>query len=186
MIPDKQQTIDILKKHVEKKPNIEHSLIVGYGMEALSNKLEPNKTEQEKWFVAGTLHDIDLEKFGQNINNHCLVGKKILLEENIDEDIIETIMSHNECLGIPIDINIKKSLYIMDALSGIIRAYVLMRPDKDISQLKTNSILKKIKDKTFSANVSREQIRLCETELNINLHDFVEIVVEGIKDKQIF
>jgi uncharacterized protein len=185
MIPDKQQTIDILKKHVEKKPNLEHSLIVGYGMEALSNKLEPNKTEQEKWFVAGTLHDIDIEKYN-GMENHCIKGKEILLEENIDEDIIETIMSHNECLGIPIDTNIKKSLYVMDALSGIIRAYVLMRPDKDISQLKTKSILKKIKDKTFTANVSREQIRLCETELNINLHDFVEIVVEGLKDKQIF
>lgn len=185
MIPNKEQTIEILKKYVKEKPNLEHCLIVGYGMEALSEKLETNQEDKQKWFVAGTLHDIDIEEYN-GIENHCIKGKEILLKENIDEDIIESIMSHNECLNIQRDNNIKKALYIMDALSGIIRAYVLMRPDKDISQTKTKSILKKIKDKAFAANVSREQIYLCETELNININDFVDIVVEEIKDKLIF
>jgi len=186
MIPTKEQTIEILKKYVKEKPNIEHCLIVGYGMEGLFEILEEEKNikNKDKWFAVGTLHDIDIERY-KEIKEHCVVAQKILQEENIDEDIIEAIMSHNECLNIERNTNIKKSLYSMDALSGIIRAYVLMRPDKDISQINTKSILKKIKDKAFAAAVPRDQIRLCETELNIELNKFVETVVNSLKDKEI-
>ena len=43
-------------------------------------------------------------------------------------------------------------LYSLDGLTGIIRAYVLMRPDKDISKAETKSILKKLK-----INISLQQ-----------------------------
>ena len=184
MIPNKEETINLLKKHVKEKSNLEHCLIVGYGMEALSQIYEPNLDLQKKWFVVGALHDIDLEKYN-TMEDHCIVGQKILKEENIDEEIIETIMSHNECLNIERNTTIKKVLYSMDALSGIIRAYVLMRTDKDYKQLNTKYILKKIKDKTIATAVSREQIKLCDTELNTELNKFIDIVVNHITDKEI-
>ncbi len=183
---NKKKAIEILEKYINQTPNKEHCLIVGYGMQALSKKLEKDKNKQEEWFIAGVLHDIDLETYNGDIKEHCVVGQKMLEKENVDKNIIETIISHNDALKIERNTNMKNALYCMDALSGIIRAYILMRPDKDISQLKTKSILKKIKDKTFARNVSREQIKLCETKLDLDLRTFIDIVVEELKDKQIF
>jgi len=76
---------------------------------------------------------------------------------------------------------VENALFSVDGLTGIIRAYVLMRPDKEIKNAETKSIIKKFKDKTFAAAVSREEIRLCETKLNIPLNEFITAVLEEIK-----
>jgi len=182
----KEQVIEILNKYVKEKPNVEHSLMVGYGMLGISKYLKLSEDEQNKWFLVGTLHDIDIEKYGGNINVHCIVGEKILKEENISQDIIDIIKSHNDVLNIGRKEPIEHALYSVDGLTGIIRAYVLMRPDKEIKNTVTKSILKKFKDKTFAAAVSREEILLCENKLNIPLNEFITAVLEEIKPNMDF
>jgi predicted hydrolase (HD superfamily) len=62
----------------------------------------------------------------------------------------------------------------------------LIRPDKNINNVKTKSIKKKIKDKIFAQSVSREKIKLCEKTLNIKLDVFIESVLESIKKNMNF
>ena len=100
MIPTEKQAIDILKKYIKEKANLEHNLIVGYGMKGISKFLGKDEDEQNRFFVMGVLHDVDLEEYGGDINKHCLVGEEILEKENIDKEIIRTIKTHNEILGI--------------------------------------------------------------------------------------
>jgi predicted hydrolase (HD superfamily) len=181
MIPNKQQTIEILKKYVTKEANIDHCLLVGYGMLGISKYLNKPENEQDYWFAVGTLHDIDIELFGEDIKQHTIIGEKLLKQENIDPQIIEDIQSHNEAIYPQRTKDIQHALFSLDGLTGIIRAYVLMRPDKNIQNAETKSILKKIKDKYFATAINREKIQLCETTLNIPLEKFIDITLTEIK-----
>jgi predicted hydrolase (HD superfamily) len=77
-------------------------------------------------------------------------------------------------------------LYIVDPLTGFITAVALVRPDKKLASVELKSMKKKFKEKSFAAGADREQIKLCETELNIPLDEFLEIslkAMQGIADK---
>ncbi|MFA7709164.1 MAG: metal-dependent phosphohydrolase [archaeon] len=178
MIPEKEEAITLLKEHLKEKANLDHCFLVGYGMQGLAKYFNEN---QEYWFITGLLHDLDLECFDGDINQHTLVTEQILLKKNIDIQLINDIKSHNEVVGVPRDTQIRHALYSLDGLTGIIRAYVLMRPDKDITKAETKSILKKIKDKYFACGVNREQICLCEKTLGLPIEKFIEVVLEEIK-----
>jgi uncharacterized protein len=181
MIPKKEQATGLLKEYIKEKPNLDHSFLVAYGMQGIAKLLLKTEETQEYWFVVGLLHDLDLECFGGNIEQHTLVTERILLEKGIDKELIEDIKSHNEIIGVERNSDLRNALYSLDGLTGIIRAYVLMRPDKDITKAETKSILKKLKDKYFAAAVSREQIMLCEKTLGIDIEKFVSAALEEIK-----
>jgi len=182
MIPTKEQAKLIIKKYLKEDPNIEHCLLVGGGMQGIARYLGKSENEIEKWYVIGVLHDVDVERYNGDIMQHCVIAENILLEEGIDKEIINIIKTHNEVLGLPRKEEVEHALYSCDGLSGIIRAYTLMRPDKDIMMVETKSVIKKYKDKFFAAAVSREQIGLCESTLNIPLDKFIEAVINGIKE----
>lgn len=181
MIPNKEQAIDLLKEYIKEKPNLDHSFLVAYGMLGVSKLLLKTEETEEYWFVVGLLHDLDLENFYGDIKEHTLVTEKILLERGVDQQLIEDIKSHNEVVGVERNSDLRNALYSLDGLTGIIRAYVLMRPDKDITKAETKSVLKKLKDKYFAAAVSREQIMLCEKTLGIDIEKFVSAALEEIK-----
>lgn len=182
MIPTKEQAIKILQENIKEKANIDHCFLVGYGLLGLAKYFQEDQKTQEYWFAVGLLHDLDLEKYNGNIKEHTIITEKILKEKNIDQQLIEDIKSHNNEIIEKREGKLQHSLYSLDGLTGIIRAYALMRPDKDLQKVETKSILKKIKDKYFAAAVSREQIYLCETKLNLPLTDFVEISLKEIKE----
>lgn len=177
----KQEVIELLKKHVKEKANLEHSLMVGYSLKGISRFIGHSLEEQDKWFMVGTLHDIDIEKYQGDINKHCLVGEEILKEEGIEQEIIDVIKSHNDALNIERKQPIEHALFSLDVLSGIIRAYVLMRPDKDIKQAKVSSIKKKLKDKTFAQAIKREEIYLAEKTLNLPIDTIIDVVLQELK-----
>jgi uncharacterized protein len=182
MIPNKEQAIDLLFKNIKEKQNIDHCFLVGYGLQGLAKHFKEDLLTQEYWFVVGLLHDLDLEKYDGDISKHTLITEKILQEKGIDQQLIEDIKSHNDTVTKNRSGKLQHALYSLDGLTGIIRAYVLMRPDKDLLKTETKSILKKIKDKYFAAAVSREQIYLCEKDLGLSLNDFVEICLKEIKE----
>jgi predicted hydrolase (HD superfamily) len=43
-------------------------------------------------------------------------------------------------------------------------------------------VKKKLKDKTFAAQVDREQIRKCEELLNIPVDEFIELTLNAMKE----
>ncbi|BAP61412.1 hypothetical protein MMKA1_12950 [Methanococcus maripaludis KA1] len=182
MIPDNNKALDLLNCYVKEQSNLDHNLIVGYGMLGIAKYLEKDETEQNYWFVAGVLHDIDIEEYGDCIEKHCIIGEEILRKEGLSKNLIDDIKSHNDVLNIERNSEIRYALWAVDALSGIIRAYVLMRPDKDVKKAELKSIKKKIKDKSFAQNVSREQIKSCEENLKMTLDDFVDSVLKEVKE----
>lgn len=127
------------------------------------------------------LHDIDYESTKDNPEKHGLAAMDILKPYEIDQISLEAIKSHNEMLGFNRETLMAKALFCVDQLSGLIVASTLVLPSKKISDLNTDAVLKKFKEKSFAKGAKRENILLCENDLNIRLNDFVSMALEAMK-----
>lgn len=144
--------------------------------------------DEHTWAMCGLLHDIDYEKITGKENmdvhmqEHC--GEKCteyLREINFPAELIRAISSHNEIQNIPHDSELAKALFAVDGLTGFIVAVAKIYPDKKISSVKLKSITKRMKEARFAAAVNREHIYSCETELNLPIDKFVEIVLQSMQ-----
>ena len=140
--------------------------------------------DEDFWGITGLLHDLDMEEISDNLEKHGIRTCEILKEEGYDiPELFYAIKSHTEALGY---LNVKRkskldfALSAAESITGIIYAYVLMRPDKKIKDAKPKSILKKLKDKTFAANVNRNLINDIE-KTGISRANFIEIALNSIK-----
>ena len=70
---------------------------------------------------------------------------------------------------------------IANWLTGLITAVALVRPSKDIRDVKVKSVKKKWKDKAFAAGVNREDIEAGAAALDMDLWEHVGIVLEAMQ-----
>ncbi len=114
--------------------------------------------DEELWGVAGLLHDFDYERW-PTIPEHTREGAAILRARGVDEEVVTAMLSHvpwnlETC---PRDRPLRRTLFAVDELSGFIVACALVRPQK-LAGLEPKSVLKKLKQPSFAAAVSREDI----------------------------
>lgn len=132
-----------------------HMECVAACMGAYAEKLEPSETE--RWRIAGLLHDFDYEKHPSK-DEHPFVGVKYLqANTDVDQEITDAILGHAEYSGTPRTTPMQITLFAVDELAGFIVACAKVRPN-GIADLQPKSVKKKLKDKAFAANVSRDDI----------------------------
>ncbi len=133
-----------------------------------------NEADQWRWQMAGLLHDADWDQWPEQ---HC---KKIILEleeRNIDPEIIHAIASHGPLhFGVQPETKMDKMLYAFDELSGLIHAYALMRPN-NYEGMDLKGVKKRLKEKSFAANVSREDIDDACKRADITIEDLVAFII---------
>jgi predicted hydrolase (HD superfamily) len=133
-----------------------------------------DETSQWKWEMAGLLHDADWDQWPEL---HC---KKIIehLEAlNIDPEVIRAIASHGHAhFGVEPETTMDKMLYAFDELSGLIHAYSLMRPG-GYEGMDIKGVKKRLKEKSFAANVSREDIQDACNRASIALDDLIGFII---------
>jgi len=153
-----------------------HMVQVGGLMGAWAKTIENlDEADAWRWKMAGLLHDADWDQWP---DQHC---KKIIehLESlNIDPEIIRAIASHGHIhFGVEPVTRMDKMLYAFDELSGLMHAYSLMRPN-GYEGMERKGALKRIKEKTFAANVSREDIRDACERAEVSLETLVDFIIE--------
>jgi putative nucleotidyltransferase with HDIG domain len=131
-----------------------HMEAVAACMGFYAGKLEP--AQEDRWIICGLLHDFDYEKHPSK-EEHPFVGVKHLEAIGLDDEIRKAILGHAEYSAVPRDSNMAKALFAVDELAGFIVACCKVRPN-GIGDLEPSSVKKKLKDKAFAANVSREDI----------------------------
>ena len=132
-----------------------HMLAVSAAMRFYAEKLGQ---DADYWEVVGLIHDFDWE-IHPDLNRHPIKGADILRERNWDEATIRTILSHyTEGTGIERESLIDFALLACDEITGLIIATALVRPSKNISDVKLKSIRNKWKDRRFAAGVEREHV----------------------------
>lgn len=137
--------------------------------------------DSEKWYVTGLLHDFDYER---HPDQHPQIGKGILREMGVAEDIIRAIQSHASYSGVSRDSFMEKTLFAVDELSGFVVAVAYVRPDR-MKGMEVKSVRKKLKDKAFAAAVSREDIAAGAAELGMAEEELIAGVIEALMDIQL-
>jgi len=159
-----------------------HLIATGAAMEALAKKFGGDSAT---WKVAGLLHDLDWDTLAKNYEEHCGETLEHLLESvKIPQEVLADIRAHYaEKYGAEYPLNslLRKCLYCVDELTGFIVAVALVRPSKKLADVEVKSVTKKMKDKTFAAQVNREQIKKCEELLSIPLEEFISLVLNAMK-----
>ncbi|MBN8837885.1 MAG: hydrolase [Sphingobacteriia bacterium] len=151
-----------------------HMQQVGFLMKCWAEKAGLDAAEQWKWEMAGLLHDADWDQWPET---HCRKIIEELEQRNIDPEIIRAIASHGHThFGVEPETLMDKMLYAFDELSGLIHAYSLMRPNA-YEGMDIKGVKKRLKEKTFAANVSREDIEDACSRAEINIDELIAFIV---------
>jgi predicted hydrolase (HD superfamily) len=152
-----------------------HMYQVGGLMKAWAEQQEGlDEPETWKWEMAGLLHDADWDQWPEQ---HCKKIIEYLEDLNIDPEIIRAIASHGHVhFGVIPETRMDKMLYAFDELSGLMHAYSLMRPS-GYEGMEVKGAMKRIKEKTFAANVSRDDIRDACERAEVNLETLITFII---------
>ena len=179
----RDEAMDLLREYIKNENLIRHCLASEAVMIELAKRFGE---DEEKWGLAGLLHDLDVELVDADLSVHVLEAEKILKDKGVGEEIIEAIKMHNETAT-------KKNrserfhhaLAAGETITGLVVATALVYPDKKLASVKPKSIKKRMKQKAFAAGVNRETIMECE-KIDIDISEFCEIALNamrGISDR---
>ncbi len=173
----REEALDLIKDKVKTPELICHMQATAAIMEGLAKRLGE---DEERWYLAGLLHDIDYDETKDDPERHSLLGAQWLEEMGFDEELVHAVKVHNYHHQLERTTAMDKALFATDPLSGLITATAYVMPTKTLAQVKVKSIKKKFKDKAFARGADREQIRTIE-ELGIELNEFFEIALTGMQ-----
>lgn len=174
---NREYCLSLLTEFTKSKTLLKHAFAVETCVRAYAEKFNE---DIEYWGNIALLHDFDYEMY-PDADGHPFKGSEILREKGFDEFFIKTILSHADYTGVPRDSHAAKVLFACDELAGFITAVVYVRPNKTIDEVEIKSVKKKMKDKAFARNVSREDIFSGAAELNIELDEHISFCIEAMK-----
>jgi len=138
--------------------------------------------DEEAWGVVALLHDFDYERY-QTPADHPFRGCEELQRRGYPEWVTRAILSHADYSGVPRESKLEKTLYACDEMSGFVTAASLVRPSKSILDLEPASVVKRMKDKAFARNVSREDLRRGAEELTLPLEQHISNVIRFMRER---
>jgi predicted hydrolase (HD superfamily) len=129
---------------------------------------------QWKWELSGLLHDADWDQWP---DLHCIKIIEHLESLGVDPEVMHAIASHGpNHFGVDPINNMDKMLFAFDELSGLIHAYSLMRPN-GYEGMDIKGVKKRLKEKSFAANVSREEIQDAADRAGLLLDDLILFII---------
>jgi predicted hydrolase (HD superfamily) len=171
-----QEALQLMHEYTKSDALRKHMYAVEAAMRAYARK---QGEDEEKWAMVGILHDFDYEMF-PSAPDHPAKGSEILKEKGCPEEIRRAILGHASYMNVPRDTKMAQVLYACDELCGFINACAIIRPKK-IADLEVSSVKKKLKDKAFARNVSREDILQGTQELGVPLDEHIQFVISAMK-----
>jgi putative nucleotidyltransferase with HDIG domain len=138
--------------------------------------------DEEAWGLVALLHDFDYERY-QTPADHPFRGCEELQRRGYPEWVTRAILSHADYSGVTRDTLLEKTLYACDEMSGFVTAASLVRPSKSVLDLEPASVVKRMKDKAFARNVSRDDLRRGAEELGLPLEEHVANVIAFMRER---
>jgi len=138
--------------------------------------------DEDAWGVVALLHDFDYERY-QTPADHPFRGCEELQRRGYPEWVTRAILSHADYSGVARESPLEKTLYACDEMSGFVTAASLVRPSKSVLDLEPSSVIKRMKDKAFARNVSRDDLRRGAEELGLPLEQHVANVIAFMRER---
>jgi putative nucleotidyltransferase with HDIG domain len=142
--------------------------------------------DEDRWAVAGLVHDLDYERHPSPEDGHPRFAVEELRARGYPEDVIHAVLSHAEYMGVPRDALLDRALFACDELSGFITACAYVRP-AGIEGLTARSVKKKLKQPSFAAGVNRDDVREGAAELEadsgMGFDEHVQFVIDALAER---
>lgn len=138
--------------------------------------------DRELWAVTALLHDFDWE-IHPAAPDHPMKGEPILAERGVPDEIRRAILSHANYSGVPRVSKLERALFACDELAGFLAACSYVKPGRSIYEVDTASVKRKLKDKAFARNVSRDDIINGAEGLGVPLDEHVAFCIEAMKSR---
>lgn len=174
---DREGALALLDEYIENVNLKRHMLAVEAAMVDYAERLDG---DPDLWGLAGLLHDFDWE-IHPTLEQHPQDGAPILRERGVPDEVVRCILSHADHTGVPRHSPMERALYASDELTGLIVAVALVRPSKDIRDVKVKSIRKKWDNSRFAAGVDREDIEQGAEDLGVDLWTHVGHVLASMQ-----
>ncbi len=175
----REEALELLGRYIKNERMINHCRASEAVMRALARRLG---RDEEKWGLAGLLHDLDVELCNADLSVHGLETERILKEKGLDAELIDAIRMHNEtAAGAKRSTEFQHALAAGETITGLIIATAMVYPDRKVASVKGKSVVKRMKEKAFAASVSRENILECE-KIGIPLEEFVELSLKAMNE----
>lgn len=174
---NRTEAVALLKQNLTNKNLFNHSLAV----EAVMRRLACHfGQDEEKWGLAGLLHDIDYDRTKEDPARHSVEGAALLEEYGLPEDVVYAVKVHNSYHGLPRLSLLDKALFATDPVTGLIVAGALIRPEKKLAVVDVPFLMKRFHEKSFARGANRETIKTC-AELSLSLEQFLGLSLEAMQ-----
>jgi putative nucleotidyltransferase with HDIG domain len=181
-LPSRAETLALMHEYTASESLRKHMLAVEGAMRAYAQKFGE---DEERWGIAGLIHDFDYERFPNNSHSpteeHPSEGVRVLRSRGYPEDVLQAILGHAHYTNTPRESKMAKTLFAVDELTGLITATALVRPTKSVHEVDARSVRKKMKDKAFARGVSREDVVNGANELGVDLDEHITFVIASMQ-----
>ena len=175
----RDEALVLVRSHIANNNLVNHCLAAEAVLGALAKKLGE---DEQKWRLAGLLHDLDAER-QPDLSNHTKETVEILQQKGVDQEIVEAIRLHNleAYPGEQRQTRLQHGLAAGETVTGLVIAAALVNPAKKLSAVKPKSVKKRFKEKAFARGANREIIAECE-KLEISVPDFCELSLLAMQE----
>lgn len=179
----RERAVQILGQWVAKEFTRKHLLATEAVMRAYAVQFGQ---DPDHWGMAGLLHDADWDTFPEEHPGKVVA----LLKEEGEPELAQAIASHgnnSEKFGNrfqPRTTLLDKALFACDEITGFVMAVAFVRPGK-LDGMTPSSVKKKLKDKGFAAQVSREEIYQGAQELGVEFDAHLQTVITAMQQANI-
>lgn len=181
-----EEALPIFNQYLKTDYLRKHSRETDVIMRKLACRIQEDETF---WGITGLLHDLDSDIIEGNNAHHGYKTVEILKESGFDmPEMFQAILSHTEGM----DDKRPKRRSVLDYclagaenITGIITAYVILRPEGKLEGTKPKSIRKKLEDKSFAASVNREFIADAVSTLSMDESDFIQLSIDGSRNRDV-
>ena len=177
MLP-REAALAIVEQYISDPRLIRHVFAAEAVMRALARRLG---RDEERWGLAGLLHDIDIELVDRDFTRHGSEAGAILTGLGVDDEIIDAVTMHNESWHRKQRSNeFQRALAASDRLTFVIISIGRALPDKMLHGVTVNAVMERLHSESFKTMPEYENILECE-KIGISLREFVEICIEAMK-----
>ncbi len=177
--PSRDQAWELFCEWTESESLRRHVLAVEAAMVAYAGRYGE---DPELWAATGILHDLDYERHPDLETGHPRIAIELFEERGYPPELIDAVAGHAPYLGVPRASRLSKTLFAVDELSGFIAAVALVRPEGVVG-MSPKSVKKKMKQPSFAAAVSREDMRQGAEELGEDFDAHLAFVIAALEPR---
>jgi predicted hydrolase (HD superfamily) len=137
----------------------------------------------ELWGATGLLHDLDYERYPSLEDGHPRYALRELEARGYPPELVRAVASHADFMGVPRESPMEKALYAVDELSGFVLACAYVRP-QGLEGMAPKSVRKKLKQPSFAAAVSRDDLYGGAEELGVDFDEHLTVVIAALAERR--